>query len=337
MMPIRIGINGIGRVGKQVFRYAYKDPEIEIVHINDNMDLGLLTHLLKYDSIHGKFEHEINRNANYIKVNNNKIFVTNESSPDKIDWDKENVDIVIDSSGLYKTRDLLEKHTYNTNVKKVILSCPADDDSLDKTVVIGINHDEIEAGHTYISNASCTTNCVGIIIKVLQDTFGIEKAFMNTVHPVTNNQKLLDGPHNDYRRARAAVGNIIPTTTSAIKTLPMVMPEMKGIFDGFATRVPVIDGSIVELTAQLKSKTSVENINDTFKNFANSKLKGLLEYCNEPIVSSDIINNKHSAIFDALSTKLIGGDMVQIVAWYDNECGYSARITDLVKILANYL
>ena len=334
LMSIKIGINGIGRIGKQVFRYASLTPGIDVVHINDSMDTELLIHLLKYDSIHRKFDSDIKRDGDFISVGEKNIYVSSESEPSKINWDFRNVDIVVESSGLFKTRETLSRHLANTEVKRIILSCPADDDSVDRTVVVGINHTDLRPSDRLISNSSCTTNCVAMMLKVLHDSFGIKKAFMNTVHPATNNQKLLDGPHNDFRRARAAVGNIIPTTSSAVRSVPIIMPEMKGIFDGIATRVPVTDGSVVELTAHLQAQVSCDEVNEAFKKYSENELKGLLEYCEDPVVSSDIIGNRHSAIFDALSTKVLCGDMIQILAWYDNESGYSARVLDLVRIVA---
>lgn len=216
----------------------------------------------------------------------------------------------------------------------MILSCPADDDSIDRSVIMGVNHKELRSSDRLISNSSCTSNCVAIMLKVLKDEFGIRKAFMNTVHPFTNNQNLQDGYHTDFRRARSAMNNIIPTTSSAIRIIPIIMPDLKGIFDGFATRVPVADCSFVELTAHLSADVSVNEINSVFKKNSQGELKDYLEYCEDPIVSSDVNNNRHSAIFDALSTKVLGKDLIQILAWYDNEIGYSSRLIDLLKFTA---
>lgn len=331
-MPIKIGINGVGRIGKLVFRLITEDPEIEVVHINDTMDTQLLVHMLKYDSVHGKYKFPIEAKAGAIAVNGKEILVTHEHHPSDIPWSESSADIVIESSGKFKTAPILEKHI-NNGVKRVILTCPADDNSLDLTVVIGVNDHLLQAKHRVISNASCTTNCVAVMLKVLHDAFIVKRAFMNTVHPFTNNQSLLDSPHSDFRRARAAVGNIIPTTSTAIRTLPLVMPEMTNIVDGLATRVPVMDGAFVELTAQLDAKVTTAKIKETFKKASEFQMEYILDYCDEPIVSSDIINNPHSAVFDALSTKVIDGDLVQIIAWYDNEAGYANRIIDLIKII----
>ena len=333
-MAVSVGINGLGRIGKMVFRLIFNSTGIEVVHINDPMDNAILVHLLKYDSIHGKFNAEIEDEKAFIKVNGRRIRVTHEETPAAIPWDESSVDQVIESSGQYKTREKLEPHL-RKGVKKIILTCPPDDDSIDRTVVMGVNEEQIRETDRIISNASCTTNCVALMLKVLNDSFGVTKAFMNTVHPYTNNQMLLDGPHKDFRRARAAALNIIPTTSSAVRSVCLVMPEMRHRFDGFATRVPVPDGSFVELTAHLKKKVNPEIIRSTFRSASEHRLKDLLEYSEDHLVSSDIINNPHSAVFDALSTKVIDQDFVQLLAWYDNESGYSNRILDVIKYIGN--
>ncbi len=332
-MSVKVGINGFGRIGKLVFRLAFETPEIEIVHINDKMNTDIMAHLLKYDSLHGRFMHEISHDEGHLIVNGKKIIVTNFSKSSEITWQQNNVDIVVDSSGKNKNKQLLQGHLKN-GVNKVILSCPPNDNSIDRTIVMGVNHHEILTTDKIISNASCTTNCVAVMLKVLKEEFGIKRAFMNTVHPSTSNQNIQDGYHTDFRRARSAIKNIIPTTTSAIKTVQLIFPEMKNNFDGFATRVPVVDCSFVELTAQLGTNVKVQDVNDAFKNHSKSDLKNYLEYCIDPIVSSDISNNFHSAIFDSLTTKVLLGDMIQILAWYDNESGYSARIIDLIKYIS---
>ncbi len=328
--PIRIGINGFGRIGKMVFRLASNTQGLEVVHVNDKMDTGLMSHLLKYDSVHGKCDGKIDYDDSHIIVNGIKILVTNYNNPSEIPWDKSNADIVVDSCGKFLEKPLLEGHLDN-GAKKVILSCPANDDSMDRTVVMGVNNTLIKKRDRVISNASCTTNCVAIMLQVLKEEFGIKRAFMNTVHPTTNNQNLQDGFHSDYRRARSAINNIIPTTSSAIKTTKIIFPELENCFDGFATRVPVSDSSFVELTAQLDKKVTVESINEAFLRHSETDLKAYLEYCEDPIVSSDVNNNRHSVIFDSLATKVLGEDFIQILGWYDNECGYSARIIDLIR------
>lgn len=332
-MSVKIGINGLGRIGKMVCRMLFDTAGLELVHINDKMSIDLMVHLLKYDSVHGKSSFEITKTDHSIVVNGKEITVTNMTTPEDIPWNRAGTDIVLESSGKYTTLTLLQGHIQN-GVKKVILSCPAGDNSIDRTVVMGVNHQEILSSDRIISNASCTTNCVAVLLKVLMDEFGIKRAFMNTVHPFTNNQNLHDGFHSDYRRARSAFNNIIPTTSSAIKTTKIIFPELENIFDGFATRVPVADCSFVELTAQIGRNSSVEEINDVFFKYAANSLKSYLEYCVDPIVSSDVNNNFHSAVFDSLATKVIGGDYIQILAWYDNECGYSARIVDLIKYIS---
>lgn len=332
-MSVRVGINGFGRIGKLVFRLAYATQDIEIVHINDKMDTDIMAHLLKYDSLHGRFMADVSHDEKHIIVNGKKITVTSIANSSEIPWQQSNVDIVVDSSGKYKTKQLLQGHI-STGVKKVILSCPSGDNSIERTIVMGVNHNEILPTDNIISNASCTTNCVAVILKVLKEEFGVERAFMNTVHPMTNNQNIQDGFHDDFRRARSATKNIIPTSTSAVKTTQIIFPEMKGKFDGFATRVPVVDCSFVELTAQLSKNVTVQDINNAFKKYAEAELKNYLEYCVDPIVSSDVSNSPHSAIFDSLATKVLVGDMIQILAWYDNESGYSSRIIDLIRYIS---
>lgn len=329
-MAVKIGINGFGRIGKLVFRYSEQEPELEVTHINDKMGIELMSHLLKYDSIHGKLDAKVVIEGNCLLVNDRKILITNEENPSEIPWDESGVKIVVDSSGKFKTSQKLEGHM-RKGVRKVILSSPAEKNMIERTIVLGVNEGDLKAEDKFISNASCTTNCIAVVLKVLLDKFGIEKAFMNTVHPFTNNQNLQDGFHKDFRRARSAYNNIIPTTTSAIDTTGLVLPEMLGKFDGFATRVPVADCSFVELTAVLKNEVTVNEINNIFKEYSNTQMKEYLEYCDEPIVSSDITNNRHSAIFDSLATKVLGGNLLQILVWYDNESGYSSRIIDLIK------
>jgi glyceraldehyde 3-phosphate dehydrogenase len=331
-MAIRIGINGLGRIGKLVFRLALNTPGIELVQLNDPMDISLLAHLLKYDSIHGKFQEEVKAEKGFISVGGKKIPVTSEKRPGLIPWQSHEVDIVVESSGRFKTRPELEKHLRGS-VRNVILSCPPGDDLIDRTVVMGVNQNQLLPSDRFISNASCTTNCVALVLKVLHDSFGVKKAFMNTVHPYTSNQSLQDGDHQDFRRARAAAVNLIPTTSSAIRSVGLVMPELKNLFDGFATRVPVPDGSFVEVAALVEKRVDPQVVREAFQVAAETRMKGFLEYCKDPIVSSDIINNPHSAIFDSLCTKVIGDDFLQVLAWYDNETGYSNRIIDLIQFI----
>ncbi|HPE39763.1 MAG TPA: type I glyceraldehyde-3-phosphate dehydrogenase [Bacteroidales bacterium] len=332
-MTTKIGINGFGRIGKFVSRLVLLSKELELVHINDKMTPEMIAHLLKYDSIHGKFEMDVTYDDHYLYVNDHNILITNHLNHEDIPWGVNNVTVVVESSGKFKTKSLLEKHRKDS-VQKVILSCPPDDESVDKMIVLGVNESIITDSDSIISNASCTTNCVAMMLKVLDEQFGVQQAFMNTVHPMTNNQNLQDGYHSDFRRARCAINNIIPTTTSAIGAVEKILPKLSGKFDGFATRVPIADCSFVELTAQLDSNTTVKEINETFCRYSQGKLKPFLSYTEDPIVSSDIQSDSHSAIFDALSTKVLGGNFIQILAWYDNESGYSNRILDLIQIVS---
>lgn len=334
-MSVKIGINGFGRIGKMVFRLMEGRSDMEVTHINDKMDTRLMAHLLKYDSIHGRFKADIDCDETHLMVNGRKILVTNHPTPEEIPWEKTGVSYVIDSCGRFKTREKLQGHLRGT-VKRVILSCPPDDASIERTIVMGVNEHTISESDDIISNASCTTNCIAVMLKVMHDEFGIVRGFMNTVHPTTNNQNLQDGYHSDYRRARSAIANIIPTTSSAVRAVHLVLPEMRNIFDGFATRVPVADCSFVELTAELQRPTTAHDIREAFRRYADGPLTGILEFSNDPLVSSDITDNPHSAIFDALATKIIGGNFVQILGWYDNECGYSSRIIDLLKHVQSY-
>lgn len=328
-MTVKIGINGFGRIGKFVSRLVLESTELELVHINDKMSPEMIAHLLKYDSLHGKFDLDVTYDDNYLYVNDHNVLITNYLDHEDIPWGTNNVSVVVESSGIYKTKSLLEKHLKDS-VKHVILSCPPDDDSVEKMIVLGCNEELLDENDQIISNSSCTTNCVGIMLKVLENSFGVESAFMNTVHPITNNQNLQDGFHSDFRRARCAVNNIIPTTTSAIEAVHRIFPSLANKFDGFATRVPIADCSFVELTAKLNKKCTVNSINDAFLEASLGYLKPYLDYTEDPIVSSDIKSDPHSAIFDGLSTKVIGDDFIQILAWYDNESGYSHRIYDLI-------
>lgn len=333
-MSIRVGINGFGRIGRLVFRLAEADPKIEVAHVNDKMPIDLMVHLLKYDTIRGRINADIKSVNEQIIVKGKKLLVTHHTKPSLIPWHQEGVDIVLESSGEFKNRRFLEGHLRN-GASKVILSCPASDDSIDRIVVMGVNHEQIKSSDQIISSSSCTTNCVAIMLKVLKEKFGIKRAFMNTVHPFTRNQNLQDGFHEDFRRARAAMNNIIPTTSSAVNTIPVIMPDMKNIFDGFATRVPVADCSFVDLTAQLSKDVSVKVVNEAFLEYSKKQLSGYLDYCVDPIVSSDIKNSCYSAIFDSLSTKILVKDLIQGLAWYDNEYGFSARIIDLIKYISS--
>jgi glyceraldehyde 3-phosphate dehydrogenase len=330
-MLIRVGINGFGRIGKLVFRLMQQDSDFEVVGINDTADINTLAHLLKYDSAHGPFRGSVEVQGDKLFVNGKAIMIFHENLPANIPKTMFGTDIVIESSGMFLTRESLTGHLLS-GAKKVILTCPPQN-TLDKTIIIGINENSITEKDRIISNGSCTANSVAPMIKVLHEKFGLVQAFMNTVHPATNNQRLIDAPHKDLRRSRTALTNIIPTTSTAIPIIIELFPFLKGKFDGLATRVPVEDGSLIEITAQLSSKVSKEKVNKAFYEASFSKLKTIIQFCNDPVVSSDIIGNPHSVIFDSLLTKVLSGNFVQVIGWYDNEYGYSNRVVDLAKIL----
>jgi glyceraldehyde 3-phosphate dehydrogenase len=330
-MRVKIGVNGCGRIGKLLLRILSNSDRFEVAAINDPMPARILFNLLKYDSLHGKFDKLNECKEDSISIDHRKIALYHETNPSEIPWQQHGIQCVLEASGQFKTRKSLEKHLHHT-VEKVILCQPADD-IIDRTVVLGVNEDTLCTDDKIISNASCTTNCIAPVLKVLNENYGVEKTFFNTVHPYTNNQSLHDGPHTDLRRSRAALCNIIPTTSSAVKPLKIVLPELDGKVDGFATRVPVPLGSYIEITACIFKGTSVKDLNALFKEASENQLKGIIEYSEDPLVSTDIIGNTHSAIFDALSTKIIGDKFVQVLAWYDNETGYSNRVVGLLEKL----
>lgn len=332
-MKTNIGINGFGRIGKIVFRILQSHPNISVNLINDPMPLETMVYLLKYDSIHGAFNGKVEIGQNGIFVNGNFIAVSTEKNPENIPWEKHNVDIVLESSGLFKTREMLQKHIL-AGASKVILSCPPDE-ALDLSVVFGVNEELLTNEHTIISNASCTTNCLAPLLKTIDDEFGVVSGFLNTVHPYTNNQSIIDSPHSELRRSRAA-SNIIPTTSTAINALFEIIPKFRGKFDGFATRVPVPDGSFIELCLNLSRSTDVQSFNQYIKNKCDTDLIKIVQYTSDPIVSSDVVNNPHSAVFDALATKTVNTNFVQIIAWYDNEFGYSNRVVDTLEKMASF-
>lgn len=324
-MAIRVGINGFGRIGRLVFRELAKRDDIEFAGINDLTDAATLAHLLKYDTVHGRFNGDIKVDGNNIIVNGKSVTVSAEKDPVNIPW--KNVDVVLESTGVFTNREGLEKHLQN-GVKKVLLSAPAKGD-LDATVVLGVNDDTLTGNEKLISNASCTTNCLAPMVKVIEDNFGIESGYMTTIHAYTNDQRILDLPHKDLRRARAGAANAIPTTTGAAKAVGLVLPQLKGKLNGYAVRVPIPDGSLTDVTLVLKKATTAEEINAKMKEAANGTLKGILEYSDEPIVSSDIVGNPNSCIFDSELTQA-NGTLVKIVGWYDNEYGYSCRCVDMI-------
>ncbi|MGB5848573.1 MAG: type I glyceraldehyde-3-phosphate dehydrogenase, partial [Ignavibacteriaceae bacterium] len=319
-MAIKIGINGFGRIGRLVFRRCLELGGFDFVGINDLTDAKTLAHLLKYDSVHGRFNGDIVVEGDDIIVNGDKIKITAEKDPAKLNWGKLGAEVIIESTGVFRTQEACMKHV-EAGAKKVILTVPPKGE-VDRMVVLGVNDDVLTGDEKVLSNASCTTNCLAPMVKVLNDNFGLEKGFMTTVHSYTNDQNVLDLPHKDLRRARAAAVSIIPTTTGAAKAVGKVIPELSGMLDGFALRVPTPDGSITDLVATLKKEVTADEVNKAFKKAANGPMKGILEYTEDPIVSADIIGNPHSNIFDALST-MANGNLVKVVGWYDNEYGYS--------------
>ncbi|RKZ18709.1 type I glyceraldehyde-3-phosphate dehydrogenase [bacterium] len=334
---MKIGINGFGRIGRSFFREAMNRQGIEIVAVNDITDSKTLAHLLKYDSVFGILDAEIEHGEDHFIVNGKRIHVFSEKDPANIPWDKYGVEIVIESTGRFRSRSDAAKHLRGS-VKKVIISAPAKGEPADITIVLGVNQDAYKPEeHHVISNASCTTNCFAPLVKVLHENFGIVKGLMVTVHSYTNDQRILDLPHKDLRRARAAAVSIIPTTTGAAKAIQSIFPELKGKLDAYSLRVPTPDGSIVDFTAEVQKHTSVEEVNNAFKKAAEGELKGILQYLEEPVVSRDIVGNPHSSIFDSLLTQVVEGNLVKVVAWYDNEWGYSTRLVDLAEFIGGYL
>lgn len=330
---VRVAINGFGRIGRNVLRASLGSlDKIEFVCINDVTDAPTLAHLLKYDSVFGKIPAEVAVKGNSIILNGKEIKITAEKDPAKLPWKELNVDIALECTGLFTNREKAELHLA-AGAKKVLISAPAKDEDI--TLCLGVNHESYDPKkHSIISNASCTTNCLAPVAKVLNDNFGIVKGLMTTVHAYTNDQKILDLPHKDLRRARAAALSMIPTSTGAAKAVSLVLPELKGKLDGMAVRVPVPTVSVVDLTAELSKPGTADEINAAFKAAADGKLKGVLEYVDELLVSVDFKGNPHSSIFDAPSTKVIGGNMVKVLAWYDNEWGFSSRMRDVVLYMA---
>jgi len=332
-MTIKVGINGFGRIGRLFYRAVFeRNAKIDIVAINDVTDAKTLAHLLKYDSVHRQMDATVEARGNSIVINGKEIKVLSEKDPAKLPWKDLDVYLVIESTGLFTDRENASKHI-QAGAKKVLISAPAKDEDL--TVVIGVNDDKYDhEKHNILSNASCTTNCVAPVTKVLNDNFGVDRGFMMTAHAYTNDQRILDLVHKDLRRARAAALSIIPTTTGAAKAATLALPELKGKMDGIALRVPVPNVSVVDLTATLKKSTTKEEVNAAFKKAAEGQLKGILAYTELPLVSIDFNGDPHSAIVDGLSTMVLGGDMVKVLAWYDNEWGFSHRMVDLVEIIA---
>jgi glyceraldehyde 3-phosphate dehydrogenase len=333
-MVTRIGINGFGRIGRGVFRILSNRDDIQVVAINDLFDNEQLAYLLEYDTVMGLFKKNIRVEDDAIYVNGEKIIMTEHRDPAEIPWDKMGVDMVVEATGVFRHREPLEKHLA-AGAKKVVLTVPSKDE-IDATIVIGVNDEDLKAEHEIVSNASCTTNCLAPIAKILDDAFGIDEGFITTVHAYTNDQRLADVPHKDLRRSRAAAENIIPTTTGAARAVGKVLPQLKGKFDGLAMRVPVPNGSIVDLVCRLDKKASRDDINKAIMAAAEGPLKRVVQYSEAPLVSSDIIGNPHSSIFDGLSTKADGDGYAKVVSWYDNEWGYSNRVVDLIEMLAKF-
>ncbi len=328
-MGIKVGINGFGRIGRNIFRAAMGSKDFDFVAVNDITDTKTLAHLLKYDSVLGNLEADIKATENSITVDGDEFSVFSERDPGKIDWASVGAEIIVESTGLFTKRADAAKHLHDS-VKKVIISAPATNE--DVTIVLGVNEASYNPKeHHVISNASCTTNCLAPIAKVLHDNFTIKKGLMNTIHSYTNDQQLLDLPHKDLRRARAAALSIIPTTTGAAKAIGLVLPELKGKLDGISLRVPTPNVSVVDLVAEVEKPTSKEEVNAAMKKAADGPMRGILQYSEEPLVSVDFRKNAHSSILDAPYTSVLDGSMVKLLSWYDNEWGYSSRVVDLIR------
>ncbi len=330
-MAVKLAINGFGRIGRNVYRAQMGNPNIDVVAINDITDKKTLAHLLKHDSVLGNLDADVAATDDGLRVDDDEFKVFSERDPAQIPWTSVSAEIVVESTGLFTKREMAQKHLGGT-VQRVVISAPAKGEDI--TVVLGVNDDQLGDSHTVISNASCTTNCLAPVAKVLHDSFGVTKATMTTVHSYTNDQRTLDLPHSDLRRARAAALNMIPTKTGAAAAIGLVMPDLKGKCDGFAIRVPTPNVSVVDLVAELGTEVSEDQVNTALRTAAEGELKGILDYTEEPLVSSDFMRNPNSSIVDGSMTRVIGGNMVKVLSWYDNEWGYSNRIVDLVSRLA---
>ena len=332
---MRVAINGFGRIGRSVFRILNNRKDVSVIAINDIAENDALAYLLKYDTVMGRFNDTVELEGNVMKTSHNEVRMVAERDPHKLPWEELGVDVVIEATGIFRTRVQLQQHI-DAGAKRVILTVPAKDE-IDYTLVIGVNDDGLTADHKIISNASCTTNCLAPMAKILNDNFGIEYGVINTIHAYTNDQRLADVPHSDWRRSRAAAENIIPTTTGAAKAVGKVLPELKGKLDGIAMRVPVPDGSVVDSVFRLGKDVRVDDINEAVLTASqNNGMSNVVEYSTLPVVSTDIIGNPHSSIFDAPFTKVIGGTLIKTLNWYDNEWGYSNRVADLVSLLAKF-
>lgn len=330
MMTMKIGINGLGRIGRNILRLSLTEEDVEVVLVNDITDVDMLAHLLKYDSVHGKLPLDVHVEEDHLIIDGRTVHVSTAEDPSDIPWGEHDVDLVIESTGRFNTREDAEKHVAG-GAKRVILSAPGGDVD---AIVMGVNEEIYDPDvHTIISNASCTTNCIAPLAKVLDESFGIERGLMTTIHSYTNDQRLLDQPHKDYRRARAAAENMIPTSTGAAKMVGKIIPTLDGKLNGMAVRVPTPDGSLVDFVADVRQKVTAEEVNAVFKEQASGPLASIIDYTDAPIVSRDIIGNTHSTIVDGLSTMVIDETMVKVIAWYDNEIGYSARCLDLARYM----
>ena len=333
---MRVAINGFGRIGRSVFRILNTRDDVDVVAINDIFDKEALVYLLKYDTVMGRFPDNVNLDGDILMTSQQKVKLIGERVPADLPWDSMGVDVVVESTGIFRTRKQLDAHL-SAGAKRVVLTVPAKDE-IDYTVVLGVNHDGLKPEHRIVSNASCTTNCLAPMAKVLHEAFGIELGVINTIHAYTNDQRLADVPHSDWRRSRAAAENVIPTTTGAARAVGKVLPELDGKLDGIAMRVPVPDGSVVDLNVLLEQSVSVEQVNDAVYSAADSgPVANVLDYSTLPIVSTDIIGNQHSSIFDAPFTRVIGGNFVKTLNWYDNEWGYSNRVVDLIGLLGKLI
>jgi glyceraldehyde 3-phosphate dehydrogenase len=330
-MAVKIGINGFGRIGRHVLKIAFEKSDIEVAAINDLTDAATLAHLLKYDSVYGRYQHPVQVKGNAIVVNGKEIKIFAEKDPKNLPWKELGVDIVIESTGVFRKREQVAWHL-EAGAKKAILTVPSKD-KVDNTIVLGVNDDALTKDDHIVSNASCTTNCLAPVVKVLHDNFGVMEGLMTTIHAYTNDQRLLDFPHSDLRRARAAALSMIPTTTGAAKAVGLVIPELNGKLNGMAIRVPTPTGSLVDLVVRLKKDASVDEINAAIKKAAEGPMKGILAYCEDPIVSADVIKDTHSSVFDAKSTMKLESGLVKVLSWYDNEWGYSNRVVDLIALI----
>ena len=333
-MTLKVGINGFGRIGRAVFRILETNPDIQVVAINDLFDPAALKYLLEYDTVMGRFKGDITLQDGIMQTRHSQVKMLAEKNPSELPWGELGIDVVVESTGVFRAREQLEQHLAG-GAKRVVLTVPAKDD-IDFTVVLGVNDAGLDESHRIVSNASCTTNCLTPMAKVLNDAFGIREGVINTVHAYTNDQRLADVPHSDWRRSRAAAENIIPTSTGAAKAVGEVLPELNGKLDGIASRVPVPDGSVVDLVAELETEVTIDEIHQAVKTAADGPMKNILQFTSIPLVSTDIIGNPHSSIYDATFTQVIGGRYIKTLNWYDNEWGYSSRVADLLTRLSAF-